>query len=474
MVDPRSSSRDHVSEIWGSTRPYSQFFDPLRPDSSSPVTDLLHNRYRLGPEIGRGGQGKTYVGQDLHTGQTVAVKELSLAIADDWKAIELFQREGLALRQLHHPAIPSYIDAFVDDDGPSLRFFLVREYVEGQTFQELIEAGENIATTDVVAFIEEVLDILDYLHDQHPPVIHRDIKPSNLILRPDGSVALIDFGAVQVVGSHTLMSTVVGTSGYVAPEQLAGRTRPASDLYSLGATVVHLLSHLHPADLPMERMRLLFEDRVGRIPPRLMRFLKGVLEPAVEDRIDSVQEARQVLRGSSSRLPALRDNRPLAVTRRPMGSQIQIDDTGGRLTLTIPAPRRYRLWFWSGLLVAGSWLLWTLPTIDPLFLPWFVGAIAAYFLVGQMFITPTRLSIDEDHFVLLRKTVNGKHKGWTEALLDVEERGPGDEKFLFLPLPGHLVLMEGVYPYPFAFGLSSVERRWLQSVLRARLELRRS
>ncbi len=436
-------------------------------------TELLNGRFELGEKLGSGGQGTTYAGVDRLTGDPVAIKELSLDVADSWKAIELFEREGQALRNLEHEAIPSYVDAFhLEDDQGSLRFFLVQQYVEGSTFQQLIEEGELISSESAIAFVHQVLDILEYLHGLNPPVIHRDIKPSNLLLRPDGTVALVDFGAVQVVGPNTFIgSTVVGTSGYVAPEQLAGRTVPASDLYSLGATVVHLMTHFHPSDLPMERMRLRFEPHIVEAPAELVGFLKGVLEPVVEDRICNASEARAVLKGkSTANLPVAVGNGPPPVLHRPVGSGIKIEEEGQKLTVWIPASGRYRRVYWGSALILVAILATLLPLITTKTAPLIAGALGTVLLVGQLFISPTRLTIEPDTFSLNRHTINGLHRGWTEDLADIEVREVGEEKFMaFLPMPAHLVLMEGVYPLHFGFGLTAVERRWVQGVIRGRL-----
>ncbi len=434
---------------------------------------LLRDRFEVGQKLGEGGQGKTYRGVDHHTGNAVAIKELGLDFAENWKAIELFEREGEALRNLDHPSIPSYVDAFHIEEGDgTVRFFLVQEYVQGKTFQELIDEGEPISTEDAISFVERVLDILEYLHGLHPPVIHRDIKPSNLMLRPDGTIALIDFGAVQVVGPHTLMgSTVVGTTGYVAPEQLAGRTVPASDLYALGATAIHLMTHIHPAELPVKRMRLQFEKYIVEAPPQLVTFLRGAIEPVVEDRIRTIRQARAVLRGDGGDyLPAVTTSGPPAVVNKPVGTRIRIEEKGKNLEVWLPASRRYRLVYAAAAVLLLAGLGAAIPAVSTETIPILMAAFCALLIIGQIFIAPTRLVLGPDTFALNRHTLNGAHRGWTEDLADIEIRDAGEEKFLMIiPVPAHMVLMEGVYPLHFGFGLTPVERRWVQGVVRRRL-----
>lgn len=262
---------------------------------------LLHDRYEIRRELGHGGQARTWLAIDTHTSEQVVIKQLHMALAEDWKAIELFEREGRVLKQLDHPAIPSYLDAFhieASPDTPSQRFVIVQEFIEGETLRELLERGERFDAEQALTLCHQLLDIFDYLHTRTPCVIHRDIKPANLILRPDGSWSLIDFGAIQAVLLDTskLGSTIVGTSGYMAPEQFMGQAAPATDLYALGATLVHMLTHTHPADMPLVRMRLHYTPLIeGRLPPHLEALLEGLLEPHVEDRIQSAQQARQQL-----------------------------------------------------------------------------------------------------------------------------------------------------------------------------------
>ena len=158
------------------------------------------------------------------------------------------------LEGLDHPGIPAYRDHFEatpDGPGEEVLFCLVRDFVDGESLQERIEAGRSYDEAEVVDIAGQLLDILAYLHGQSPPIIHRDIKPANVILGSDGRVHLVDFGTVQAeVARETGGSTIVGTAGYVAPEQLMGRAAPASDIYALGVTIASLLSGMAPTEFP--------------------------------------------------------------------------------------------------------------------------------------------------------------------------------------------------------------------------------
>ena len=226
------------------------------------------------------------------------VKELRLGRVPEWKTVELFEREQKTLDALDHPRIPDFVDAFhlEDDEEDAFGFYVVQEYVEGPTLAELIEQGKAFDEEQALDLLESLLEVLAYLHALNPPIVHRDIKPANLVVPAEGEVVLVDFGVVQRVLPDELGgSTVVGTTGYLPPEQLMGRAQPASDVYAAGATMVHLLSGRHPADIIMRRNRLIFHQLIDVERP-FRQFLDRMLEPAAEDRFASGEEALDCLR----------------------------------------------------------------------------------------------------------------------------------------------------------------------------------
>lgn len=208
---------------------------------------LLDARYRLDRIVGRGAMGVTYRAERLEDGRIVAIKELPFRRIDAVKTKAMFAREARVLEQLDHPGIPAYLDDFLGGVGKNLSLYLVQTFVEGQTLKAEMSA-RRWREDEVLALIADVADILTYLHELSPPVIHRDIKPGNIMRRADDSLALIDFGAVRdaLDDEHTGGSTVVGTYGFMAPEQFRGDASPAADLYALGATAVALLSRKTP------------------------------------------------------------------------------------------------------------------------------------------------------------------------------------------------------------------------------------
>ncbi|MBI5478634.1 MAG: serine/threonine protein kinase [Deltaproteobacteria bacterium] len=256
----------------------------------------LHGRYVLERLLGSGGQGRTFAARDLDGKASVAVKELSLARVRDWKSVELFRREATVLSGLDHPGVPRLIEYFEEERAGITFFYLVQELVDGVSLAVALRHGARWNETQVRALAGSVLEILEYLHGQSPPVIHRDLKPSNILQRPDGSVTLVDFGLVRDVARPEGGSTLsAGTPGYAPLEQFAGRAVPATDLYALGATLVALLARRDPADLLSPRtQRLEFRDHVT-VSADLARLLERLLEPDPTRRYESAAEVRRDL-----------------------------------------------------------------------------------------------------------------------------------------------------------------------------------
>lgn len=243
--------------------------------------------------------GTTYEAEDLTNYQRVAVKALSLRQIKEWKVLELFEREARVLANLEHPAIPKYLDYFPIETSNNRSFYLVQELVRGDSLADLVEKGWHPNESEVKHIAVQILNILNYLHQLTPPVIHRDIKPQNIIRCPNGTVFLVDFGAVQEVYRNTLTrgGTFVGTLGYVPQEQFTGSVQAASDLYSLGATLLFLLTKKSPDELPLRRMQIDFR-RYVKVSPEFADWLEKMLEPAIEDRFESAKIALEALQGN--------------------------------------------------------------------------------------------------------------------------------------------------------------------------------
>lgn len=200
--------------------------------------------FRIVKSLGGAGARRTYLAE-APDGARVVLKELAVAAAPDAQALDAFAREARTLRELKHPRLPAYVDAFREEDGPRARLYLAYRYLEGVSLAKEMEE-RRYTEPEVLDLIEEVLEILRHLHGLQPPLIHRDLKPSNLIRRPDGSIALIDFGVSRDLSRTVNSGTLVGTVGYMPPEQLAGQVDLTCDLYALGATALHLLTRVPP------------------------------------------------------------------------------------------------------------------------------------------------------------------------------------------------------------------------------------
>lgn len=302
------------------------------------IGDLIAERYQVQSVLGQGGSGITYAVEDIHTHQQLALKALSLKGIQDWKQLELFEREAQVLSQLDHPAIPQYIDYFQTDTDSNRWFYIVQELAPGQSLADLVQKGWRASPTEVRQLALQMLDILKYLHGLTPPIIHRDIKPQNIIRNQDGQIYLVDFGAVQNVHRNTAGSTVVGTYGYMAPEHFQGKAISATDLYSLGATLLFLLTHCSPADLPQQRLKIDFR-KVVQLQPEFADWLDHLIEPAVEDRLSSAQEALAALTRPASkpvRPQSLSQRKMEALRQQPKGSKIRLQKTPSQLTVDIP------------------------------------------------------------------------------------------------------------------------------------------
>ena len=263
--------------------------------------ETLYGRYEIIRELGRGGAGVTWLARDTSTGREVVAKVLHLGLLGDWKAVELFQREASVLKGLHHERIPAYVDYFSADLEGAQRFVLVREYVEGASLQARVESGWRATEEKIRDIGARLARIVAYIHSVRPPVIHRDINPRNIIMRDDGEVFLVDFGGVQdaIRLSSGGTSTIVGTPGYTPMEQFVGRASVRSDLYAMAATLLFLLTHRNPADLPVKEMKVDFSSVIEITAPGLSRVLASWLEPDEGKRRLGIEDAIALLEGKA-------------------------------------------------------------------------------------------------------------------------------------------------------------------------------
>jgi serine/threonine protein kinase len=283
---------------------------------------VLQNRYRVEKQIGQGGMGAVFVATDERFGSRVAIKETLML---DEKFRKAFEREARLLNSLRHPALPSVSDHFVDGSGQ----FLVMEYIDGEDLSTLMEnEGRTFPLTDVLNWADQLLDALEYLHTQEIPVIHRDIKPHNLKLNSRGQIILLDFGLAKGnstnIESNTASKSVFGYSrNYASLEQIQGTgTDPRSDLYSLAATLYHLLTGVPPADALTRAMNVLSEKADPlvqmsvinqNIPAAISEVLHKAMALNANQRPASAHKMRAMLWESEESLPE--DLQPFADKR---------------------------------------------------------------------------------------------------------------------------------------------------------------
>ncbi len=265
----------------------------------SELGKVINDRYQVMAMIGKGGMGITYHAKDLQTNTNVALKSISLKQVNDWKQIELIEREASVLQQLNHPAIPQYLDYFQVDKDNDRFFYIIQELVEGKSLDKWVQQGWRIDEQELKNIAKQILNILIYLHQQKPPIIHRDIKPQNLIRNEAGKIFLVDFGAVQNAYYNTIAkgSTMVGTYGYMPLEQSSGQVTPASDLYSTGATLLYLLTHRSPSELDDDSLSINVAKCLenNNLSQGIINWLEKMLESDVDDRFQTAEEALLVL-----------------------------------------------------------------------------------------------------------------------------------------------------------------------------------
>lgn len=298
------------------------------------VNQVLGDRYKIQENLSQKSGQKTLLACDLHTSELVIIKLLVLSSDFEWDDLKLFEREAEILKTLSHPSVPGYLNYFEVNLSNLKGFALVQTYIPAKTLEQHLKAGRSFTEDEVKELALSILEILIYLHEHNPSVIHRDIKPSNILLgdrsgNSVGKVYLVDFGSVQTAataGDRTM--TIVGTYGYMPPEQFGGRTVASSDLYSLGATLIYLVTGCHPADLPQKDFCIQFKQKAN-ITLGFANWLQQMIEPRVEKHFNSASLAHQALTEPQTHLT-------LTAVKKPFGSKIQLVKDIDKLEIFIP------------------------------------------------------------------------------------------------------------------------------------------
>jgi serine/threonine protein kinase len=361
--------------------------------------------YKVQQQLGKKAGRRTLLAHDLQTQELVIIKLLLFDNDFEWDDLKLFEREAETLKSLSHPLIPRYLDYF-DVNLPTIKgFALVQSYIPAQTLEQYLQTGRSFTEAEIKQIAKTVLEILCYLHGLHPAVIHRDIKPSNILLgersgNSAGQVYLVDFGSVQtVLATEGSTRTVVGTYGYMPLEQFGGRTVAASDIYSLGATLIYLATGIQPADLPQKDFRIQFEQ-AANLSPDFTNWLRWLIEPNLERRASSALEALTAL--DRAEIP----NDAELVISKLLGSKIQLTRNQYVLEIIIPPGEQdLMLFFISFALILGAIAAFPLPfslkfSILVLSLPfWLIGCCSMFEFIFTLW-GRIRLRVDQQQVAL--------------------------------------------------------------------------
>jgi serine/threonine protein kinase len=328
---------------------------------------LIGGRYRLGSQLGHGSQGEIFLAIDTQPNGPRAVAGSDGPMRDGfpqdtpatrptrpsvggrvygkasvpepdgvvvvkrlrprgtWKSFELFEREAKVLAQLRHPGVPRHLATLEDPPGT---FNLVMERAPGENLRDFVKR-RRLSEVELRDVLIRCLEILDYLHSRTPPIVHRDIKPSNIVRAPnDGRCSLVDFGGVLDAAREKGGSTIVGTFGYMAPEQLHGQAVPATDLYALGATIVALAGGIEPEDVPRKGLRMDLDKHLPSLDPAFRAALTAMTDPDPDHRPQRARDVVAMLAKakpakSSAKTKALARQDPKEIAPRRMFSDVQ-------------------------------------------------------------------------------------------------------------------------------------------------------
>lgn len=261
---------------------------------------ILGDRYEVECQLGKKSGRWTLKARDLETQDLVILKVLFLDDSLRPTDLKLFKREVDALQLLDHVATPQYRSYFeMELPTKDQAMVLVQTYIDGVSLKTYLAAPRIFSQAEVVAIARQALSILDYLHCHDPVIIHRDIRPSNILLQPglpvaSAQVCLVDFGTVKALSGGNTSITMVGTDGYLPPEQAAGRVLAVSDLYSLGATLAEGLTGRAPQAMQTKGLRIQFEPHAD-VTPDFAQWLKRLVAPSLDHRWQSAREALEAL-----------------------------------------------------------------------------------------------------------------------------------------------------------------------------------
>lgn len=249
---------------------------------------VFNGKYEILKEIGKGGMSVVYLAMDKHLNKQWAIKEIRKTGKDKKGTIyvQSLMTEANLMKRLDHPAIPRIVDIVENSEA----IYVVMDYVEGESLDKVLEKFGPQPQDVVLDWAKQLADALNYLHSQNPPIIYRDMKPANVMLKPEGTVKLIDFGtAREYKGTNIADTVVLGTPGYAAPEQYGKReTDGRTDIYCLGMTLHHLLTGQNPCDSDYEYFPVRYWN--PGIHEGIERIIERCVRPDPEDRFQNCTE----------------------------------------------------------------------------------------------------------------------------------------------------------------------------------------
>lgn len=264
-------------------------FAPVKPKVDSlGIGTIVDGKYEVLREVGRGGMSVVYLAMDLRINKQWAIKVLRKNGVQDFEIVKQgLIAEANLLKKMDHPNLPRIIDLIDSDDS----FIIIMDYIEGESLNHILDQYGAQPEEKVLKWAKQLCDVLGYLHTRTPAIIYRDMKPANVMLRPNGSITLIDFGIAREFKETNLADTTcLGTRGYAAPEQFGGmgQTDARTDIYCLGVTLYNLVTNLNPAEPPYEI------KPIREVDSKLSKGLEYVIEKATirdpELRYQSISE----------------------------------------------------------------------------------------------------------------------------------------------------------------------------------------
>jgi serine/threonine protein kinase len=437
------------------------------------LNQVLQQKYRLKQKLSENVGRQTWKAEDISLvpHEPVIIKLLGFNPQMQWDELKLFEREANILKQISHPYIPKYRDYFAVNDQ-ILWFCLVQTYIPGQSLEDLLTEGRKFSESEIINITINLLEILIYLHELSPVVLHRDIKPSNIILGEDNQVHLVDFGAVQSRAAiEGATFTVVGTYGYTPMEQFGGRAVPASDLYALGATLIHILTGTSPSDLPQQNMRIQFRQYLSISSP-IINWIEKLTAPSVEQRFQTSRQALLALTNPEA------INQESLILSKPHNSRIRLTKSPDKLEIKLPG-RKFRktdilliLWI---LILYGATIPFSLIAFPFVILFWLVGLVPISFFLFPIF-AQVKLNFDQNQFIFQWRVLGIPYffiKGSTSMIQKVYAKTDDSLKLNDKPLTRLGIKAKNkTYQFGGIFTpINTRERRWLIQELKSWLGL---